>query len=437
MLGIEKFGAWAGLGNSDSVEKSPLTSTDEETAPDAMGQQGLPVLPLREEWTPGIRDLNALRHFLTDSETDGCDALNFANAPVTGLSEHSTKLAEGNVFFAVPGRKVDGADFAEQARARGACAIVAARRIKLPLPVFIVKDVRRTAGRVAAAYYGDPSKQLPVVGVTGTNGKTTVTDLLSVCLEDDCRQVGSLGTIQYRLGPVTPAAYEATIAPDEKILESSHTTPGPIEIQAYLREMLERGVRAAVIEVSSHALDQGRTDALHFTAAVFTNLSQDHLDYHGNMAAYQQAKLRLFQNLEPGTLAVLPEDEPSARAFFDAVPDGVRVVTYGFAKRRQRSQLHVRGRILAADLRSMKLEIDTPDGCIPFRLPLVGMHNARNALAAITCAIALDVGALRATDALSRAVPVEGRLTRCEGRFARFSGRELPFSIFTRLPWSS
>jgi len=375
------------------------------------------LMELRVPAKKSLEDLEAVRRILDDPEIR-----RFDNVRITGLADHSGRVKPGDLFFAVPGLETDGARFAEDAVEAGAVAIVAARPLDVGVPVVVVRDVRRTASILADHFYNGPSARLPVVGVTGTNGKSTVTDLLTLCLEDDARAVGSLGTIRYRLGELGPR-HTPKQRPTEAIVHGQTTTPGPIEVQAYLRAMLDNGVRAAVIEASSHALDQGRTEAVEFSAAVFTNLSQDHLDYHGSMAAYARAKARLFQDLRPGSLAVLPHDDLSAQPIYDALPPDVRLVTYGQTPSAREGVVHVYGQILRMDLRGSLVRIATPDGETEIELPLVGSHNVRNALAAMACAIGMGVGPLRAADALSRARPVSGRLERVDGD-------RVPFRIF-------
>lgn len=397
MLGFDKLaslGAWARLGRSEE----PRRAVAELVAPPAVD-------------TPQLRDLHDLRRLLADA-SGACEVLRFREARVAGIADHSDRVAEDSVFFAIPGHQADGARFASRAVGAGAVAVVAARPLPVPVPCFVVPDVRRAASRVADVFYRFPSRQIPVVGVTGTNGKTTVADLLRLCLEDDERPVGSLGTIEYRLGPRPPHGNGATVLP------ARTTTPGPIDVQAHLRSMVDRGMRAAVLEVSSHALDQGRTEAVRFHAAVFTNLTQDHLDYHGSMQAYQAAKARLFQGLRPGGIAVLPADDPTARPMLDAVPEGVEVATYAIGSTLKDalpdSGVHVRAEILHAALEGTLIRLRTPEGCVEASLPLIGEHNVRNALAGMTCAIAMDVGSLRVADAISRAQPVPGRLERVD-----------------------
>ncbi|MFQ5504069.1 MAG: UDP-N-acetylmuramoyl-L-alanyl-D-glutamate--2,6-diaminopimelate ligase [Planctomycetota bacterium] len=406
MLGLVKMaGAWAGLGRSTRAEVRAGTRRRRR---DFAGAWELPQPPARRS----LRDLKDLRHVLGKPEVH-----RFRNAEIKGLADHSARVEEGFLFFAVPGLETDGASFAREAVNQGAVAIISARPLSVPVPVFLVPDVRRAASRAASSFFRRPSSRVPVIGVTGTNGKSTVTDLLSLCLEDDALPVGSLGTIAYRLAD--PAVQNGARA-GRKILHGRTTTPGPIDLQRYLHEMIQNGVRRAVVEVSSHALDQGRTEAVDFAAAVFTNLTQDHLDYHGSMAAYAEAKASLFRSLRPGALAVLPADDPSAQPIFAALPEGVRLVTYGHLPCSDENAFHVSGEVLRSDLRGTLLRVRTPEGCAEIELPLVGSHNVRNALAAIACSVGMGIGTLRSAEALRRARPVRGRLERVDRGQTRF-----------------
>lgn len=451
MLGFEKLSHWTGLrGRSGrnrthkpGADRRAESSADEPAEPQRVLTRETPGDPVFVALDPEVQpqalsDLGALWRALLDLFGRDLTVHGFEDQDpaeqilIHGIADHSRKVTTGDVFFAVSGVERDGAQYVEEALAGGAVAIVADHVLDAvtsrSVPLFVVPDTRLAVARVAAVYHGEPSRKLPVIGVTGTNGKTTVTDLLSLCLEDDSRQVGSLGTLHYRLGPACPSNREDSetierVEPVEKVVAATNTTPGPVALQAYLSEMLDRGVRAAVIEVSSHALDQGRTDWVHFDAAVFTNLSQDHLDYHGSMEAYGKAKARLFEKLVPGSLAVIPNDEPSASYIFEHLPQGVRLVTYGFGAATHKDAYHVRGRILENDLGGIRFTVETEEGSAEVVLPLVGVHNVRNALAALATAIGMGVGTLRAADALSRATPVLGRLERMdtgEGEFAIF-----------------
>ncbi len=347
----------------------------------------------------GLRDLEDLCAI-----SNPVEVLRYRNRPVLGLTDDSREVRPGGVFFAVPGHAEDGAAFASEALGRGAVAIVASRPLPVPLPLLVVEDVRRTAGKAAAAFFGDPSRSMPVLGVTGTNGKTTTARLCALCLEEEYGNVGVLGTVAFHLGRDASGV--------AKVLPADRTTPGPIAVQSLLREMRDRGTRAAVLEVSSHALDQGRCDSVRFKVAIFTNLSRDHLDYHGTMEAYARAKARLFAGLGEDAVAVLPSDDPSAAAVFESLPSGVRLATWCLGRRAGPGDLHVECEILSTDLRGSRLRLHVGGADIPLRLPLVGEHNVRNAVAAFTGAVALGIGPLRAAGALTLAPPVPGRLER-------------------------
>ena len=426
MLGFDKIASLASRARAPKQEgdgQEPSTSAQDHGAATAGAAQegvasndaarGVDGSTTSSASNARAMDLAALVELLE------CDSLRLDNTVIRGLADHSEEVRPGFVFFAVAGHEKNGARFASRAVGNGAIAVVAQEPLPVPVPVLLVDDVRRAASRAAACFFGRPSLRMPVIGVTGTNGKTTVADLLRICLEDDSRPVGSLGTIEYRLGSNgsgRPVVQRAT-----------NTTPGPIAIQNYLRQMLDREVRAAVLEVSSHALDQGRCDAVHFAAAIFTNLTQDHLDYHGTMQAYAEAKSRLFASLKEGTIAILPADDPNAAMMRDALPDGVGIATYALGSilpdALPTEGIHVRGRIVQAGIDSCKIEARTPEGVVSFCLPLVGEHNARNALAAMTAAIALGVGSLRVADALTCARPVAGRLE-------AIASDRLPFHVF-------
>lgn len=383
---------------------------------------------LAERLRQGLHCLTELRELL-----GACEALRMQEAEITGICDDSREIEPGGVFFAVPGLANDGAGFAAQAVAQGACAVVSRRPLPVPVPVLLVEDVRRAASLAAAAFYGHPSSCMPVVGVTGTNGKTSTSELVALCLEDALGPVGVLGTVRYRLGRCLPGE-EDVDASGERQVEASHTTPGPVALQRYLAEMRRRDVRAAILEISSHALDQGRAHAVQVQAAVFTNLSLDHLDYHGTMEEYASAKARLFAQLRPGSLAVLPYDDVVSLRMLKEIGPGVRVIGYGLGKVEGQpleglAHDYVRAEILEAGANSTRVRFCSPEGQTEVELPLIGSHNVRNALAALSCAIGLDIGPLHASDSLSRARPVAGRLEEL-GRDAGHGRSILPFRVF-------
>src|SRR5215218_1872291 len=223
-----------------------------------------------------------------------------AEAPAVELSAlaYSTdSVTPGALFFCVPGFTRDGHDFAPEAVERGAVALVTQRRLDVGVPEVVVDDVRAAMGPAAARFYGDPTAELDVVGITGTNGKTTTAFLVRHLLEAAGRQTGLLGTVKRVVGG------------EEEEVE--RTTPEAIDLQATFRRMAHSGDRAAAMEVSSHALELGRVSGIRFACRIFTNLTQDHLDFHETMDAYFAAKQRLFE--EPGLAVVNVDDEHGRR----------------------------------------------------------------------------------------------------------------------------
>ena len=310
---------------------------------------------------------------------------------VDGLAFHSAEVRPGNLFFAIRGAKSDGAAYVQQAVARGAVAVVAEESLALPVPVLVVDNCREALADAARFYYREPSRAISVVGVTGTNGKTTTAHLIRACLQADRRQVGLIGTIAYEFGG--------------RRIPASNTTPDPVRIHGYLREMADRFASACVMEVSSHSLDQDRVRGVHFAVGVFTNLSQDHLDYHGDMAAYRAAKARLFQALRPGSTAVLNRDDPAAQSMAEELEDGVRVIWYGTSP-----DADVRAEDVEPGPDGTRLRVVMPNGAVELFLPIVGAHNIENALAAAAAALALGASELTVASALEDVRPVPGRL---------------------------
>ena len=333
----------------------------------------------------GMR-LEALREVL------GPDAVHrFRDVEISGLAFDSRQVRPGFVFFAVPGHLDDGAGYVDDALARGAVAIVAERAVQVPAPLFVVRDARRALADAAVAFNGAPSTRLPVIGVTGTNGKTTVTHMVRHILEVDGRRVGMLGTIGYEFAG--------------RCLPANQTTPDPIALQGYLAEMVERRCDACVMEVSSHALVQQRVRGVRFGVAAFLNLTQDHLDYHGSMRGYAAAKARLFEMLEAGSVAVLHADSGYTERMFEALRPGVRVVSFG--RRREATFRATRER---PELGATRFTLSMPHGAVDLRLPLTGSYNVENALAAAAIAHALGVSELTIAHGLETMPPVPGRM---------------------------
>jgi UDP-N-acetylmuramoyl-L-alanyl-D-glutamate--2,6-diaminopimelate ligase len=324
---------------------------------------------------------------------------------VSGLTDDSRRVTRGGCFVAVRGLRADGRRFIPDAVDRGATAVVAEPPDPLPdRPVgrILVPDSRRALPRLAGAYFGHPSRALTVVGITGTNGKTTTSYLVEALLRAKGMDTGVVGTIQYLVRGVAR--------------EASQTTPDAVELQGLLAEMVAAGVRGVAMEVSSHALAQGRVDGTSLDVAVFTNLTQDHLDFHGTMDAYAAAKRRLFFELladgdKPGRSAVLNADDPVGAAWAEALAARLpgRVLTFGLGPGRA-----VRPRAYESSLAGISLEADTPIGRVALASPLTGEHNVMNLLGAIGVGTALGLSEAAIAQALREVSSVPGRFERVD-----------------------
>ncbi len=311
-----------------------------------------------------------------------------SSVEVAGLAYDSREVGPGGLFFCVPGEKVDGHEFASRVVEAGAVALVVERELDVEVAQVVVPDARAAMGPLAARFFGDPTAKLRVVGVTGTNGKTTTAFLVREILEAAGIPTGLLGTVKQ----VVAGAEE----------EVERTTPEAIDLQATFRRMLDGGDRACAMEVSSHAMSLRRADAIHFEAALFTNLTQDHLDFHGDMEDYFRAKRRLFASLGPGT-AIVNVDDPYGRRLageFDCVTFSAE----------------------GAEADYVACEVDFDAGGAEFtvarrpggdgvrvRTGMPGHFNVANALGAFAAAMALGVAAEDAAAGLARAARVPGR----------------------------
>ena len=312
-------------------------------------------------------------------------------AHVAAVTDDSRAVAPGALFLAVRGAERDGHDYLAAAAERGAAAACVDDPARTALPALVVTDTRRAAAVAAAAFYDEPARDLRLVGVTGTNGKTTTVGMLRHLLDDGAGRAASIGTLGVLVGS----------AGDPLDGGSGLTTPGPVELQRVLRVLYDRGVRTVAMETSSHALHQRRVEGLEFAAGVFTNFTRDHLDYHGTMEAYLAAKALLVGQLEREGVAVVNADDPA----WAALPAAPRTVRFGVAP--------------TADVRATDVHC-TPTGS-RFRLslgaeahelvlPLLGDFNVANALAAAACAWALGEPAEAIVSRLATMPQVPGRL---------------------------
>jgi len=296
---------------------------------------------------------------------------------VTGLTDDSRRVSPGGLFVAVKGTQSDGHRFLAQAVAAGAGAIVVETgRVSeetlasIGVPVIQVGDSRRALGLLASRFHGDPSSRLKMIGVTGTNGKTTTTYVCKSILETAGVRVGLIGTVAYLFG--------------EEQVAATHTTPGALELQGLLRKMVDAGMQAVVMEVSSHALALDRTAGCEFGTAVFTNLTQDHLDFHADMEDYFGAKLRLFTVLAPEARAIANGDDPYGRRIIEAT----RARAWTFAID---GPADLRAEDVQVSLSGVRFTAQTPAGPVALRSPLVGRHNVHNILAAVGVGLAQGV----------------------------------------------
>ena len=294
--------------------------------------------------------------------------------PISGIVMDSRRVVPGVLYFALPGLRSDGSSFIDEAINRGAVAIVTQKmpaHVPSKVTFLQVADARATLARVAQRFYKFPDRDMQVVGVTGTNGKTTVTHLIKHFLNGDQR-VGLLGTINYDLGVRTVPSFK--------------TTPESLDIYGMLAQMRDAGCRQAVMEVSSHGIDQQRVLGLQFGAAVFTNLTRDHLDYHKSMEAYFDVKTRLFTGhtgAEP-KVAVINCDDPYGQqlaAKIGAEVPSVRVVTYG-----ERAEAAVRAENVSLNFKNTTFKLLWPQGEMLVDSPMIGRYNVSNLLAAVATA---------------------------------------------------
>src|SRR2546425_286420 len=314
---------------------------------------------------------------------------------IAGISYDSRRVTQGMVVVAIRGQKTDGHEFISTAIDRGATAVICEKNglVSQRATKIKVADAREALARAAAAYYQHPSKKLRVIGVTGTNGKTTVAFMVKQIMEAAGVNCGLIGTVRYEIG--------------ERVIPAQRTTPEALEIQQMMAQMLRADCQACVMEVSSHALEQKRVCCVEFDAAVFTNLTQDHLDYHGTMENYSAAKKRLFASLEQGTKkagAIVNIDDTFGARLSKETNVEV-LLTYGLSEAAKLRATQIR---LGKDATQMVVE--TPQEKFPCRFPLIGRHNVYNALAAIGAGLLLKVGLPPIQTALRSMKTVPGRL---------------------------
>ena len=324
---------------------------------------------------------------------------------ISSICYDSRQVKPGALFVAMRGSRVDGHRYVPQAIARGAAAVMLEQPVA-DLPVTVtsieVDDSRASLAFVAAFFHHQPALKLKIAGVTGTNGKTTTAYLLKHICERAVLRCGLIGTVRYEIG--------------DEIVPSEHTTPEASDLQDLLARMRDAGCKAAVMEVSSHALAQNRVQGVEFDAAVFTNLTQDHLDFHGSLESYFETKASLFTRILPaqakkrGT-AIINIDDRYGAELRARLPKEARVITYGVGNRAD-----FRASNFKTELAGTSYQLDAQDRSYLVRFPLIGKFNIYNSLAALAAATVLGVPLRAAILALATASPVPGRLQLVPGK---------------------
>lgn len=317
---------------------------------------------------------------------------NYKDVEVNGISYNSQITKASDIFVCLKGEHSDGHKYAQMAVDNGAVALFCEQELDIDIPQVIVESSRHQIAELATIFFENPSKDLNLIGITGTNGKTTVSHLVQRIVEANSEKCSLIGTLGYKTSS------------DSDYKDAKHTTPQAPELQATLKMMVESGIKNVAMEVSSHALEQNRVGGCDFDGAVFTNLTQDHLDYHITMDNYFDAKAILFKGLKKGGFAVINLDDQYAQRFIDVVPDGVKVVTYG---------VKAKADVVAADIdfsiHGAICDFVFEGQKIRLELQLNGMFSIYNALAAFACGLAMGIAPQVCAKALEATKSVAGR----------------------------
>jgi len=324
--------------------------------------------------------------------------VNYSDRSIRGLELDSRRVGAGALFAAVPGPRSDGTRYVPEALGRGATAVLSSRKIFLPQDVTLIlvpeRELRATLADLCCRFYGRPAELVRTVGVTGTNGKTTVATLVRSLLATAGKQAALISTCVHQIG--------------SRRIPAGNTTPECTELQAFFAEMVERHIGYCAMEVSSHALDQQRARGIPFKVAVLTNITEnEHLDYHGTFTNYRRAKAKLFEGLAPDATAVLNRDDEHCG--FVAGHTRAQVMSYGLD-----GGADVSATVEAIDLTGMTLRVRTPAGQASVRSPLIGRHNVLNLLAGTCCGLALGLELGVVATGLERFAGAPGRLQRVE-----------------------
>jgi UDP-N-acetylmuramoyl-L-alanyl-D-glutamate--2,6-diaminopimelate ligase len=322
----------------------------------------------------------------------------FSNFKVKGISCNSKDVLDDYVFVAIKGNREDGTRFINEAIEKGAKAVIVQSPVSglqspVKVPLIKVKDTRRALAKLAAEFYGNPSRKINVIGITGTNGKTTVSYLLEELLKKARFLPAVIGTINYRF--------------KDKIIPAKNTTPGPIELQSMLTRMLKEDINYCIIEVSSHALDQERVEGIDFHSAIFTNLTQDHLDYHKTLENYFQVKAKLFKDISPSSFIVINNDDRYGRRLKRLTC--AKVISYGI-----KNKADVVAKGIRFDIKHTEFRLVSFKGEMDFKTKLIGRHNVYNILATVAWALRGGIDLFTIKSAIEEFSFVPGRLERID-----------------------
>jgi len=307
---------------------------------------------------------------------------------IAGVTDDSRKVAPGYLFVALRGGKTDGHKFIGEAVKNGAVALLVEEEVSTNIPYFVVPNTRKTFSRIVSNYYGNPSEHMKIIGITGTNGKTTTSYLLSSIYSDSI----CFSTIKYFT--------------QDKEIKATNTTPSPLILQKELYNALNKGIKIAIIEVSSHGIVQNRISYIDFDYGVFTNISRDHLDYHKTFKEYMDAKSRFFESLGEEKMALINIDDSNAPYFIKNTNS--RVVTYGLKKG------NIQGTIIKNTIEGLILSIEGMGRKLELRSSLIGSHNAYNILAAASVAIGDNVSDSRIIEGVEKAPSPPGRMEKID-----------------------
>ncbi len=315
---------------------------------------------------------------------------------ISGIADHSRQVKNNFLFAAVEGLKFDGRSFIDEALARGAKAVVYnpenldLQSLKKKEAIFIeIKDMQKSLAKIADNFYLHPSSRIKVVGITGTNGKTTITYLIESIIKSCGFKCGVIGTINYRFG--------------DRIIPAANTTPGTIQLQELIYSMGKEGLDYLAMEVSSHGLEQGRVLGIDFKTGIFTNITMDHLDYHKTFESYFNAKARLFENLSPSSWAVINMDDAYGKKLL--MRTNANTITYAID-----TPADVEARDISSGISGSRFTIISPHGKIDVKTPLIGKHNIYNILAAVSFAVSEKIDLNLIKEGIESVESIPGRL---------------------------